>query len=136
MPSALRGSHRDDKTCAIAERLASLESVGPGDIANIFHEVVDPGFRAEAAHTLRTWLPEQADHFLVQCFQFVPRERSLYTLRNSINHGAIDINDPEATLIVSARFSELWMLDFSLFRRASSSIMLLVAREEQRTVAT
>jgi hypothetical protein len=57
--NALRPRRRpsqEEQTCAIAERLASLKSVGPKDIKEICREVVEPGFRAEAAHTLHTWL--------------------------------------------------------------------------------
>jgi hypothetical protein len=43
-----------------------------------------------------------------------PPERSLYAIRNAINHGTVDVDDPETAMIIESRFPELWLLVFSM----------------------
>lgn len=89
-------------------------NIGAPHIETLYRKVVDPGLRAEAEHALRTCMPDQADHFLIQCFKYQPSRQGLYRIRNAINHGTVDVDDPEMEMMVSARFPELWRLVFSM----------------------
>jgi len=106
---------RAAKVEAINARLAQTGgSLTPGDIAALYREVVDPGLRPKAEHALHLCVGDKAEHCAKECFDYEPVDRGLYAIRNSINHGTVDVDDPETAMIIEARFPELWSLVFSM----------------------
>ncbi len=107
---------RADKKQAIKKRLEKVGGdVGPREIAELYHEVVDPGLRAKAEHAIRKCASAKAEDFIKHCFAYTPADHGLYAIRNRINHGAVDVDDPETVMIVASRFRELWALVFTMF---------------------
>lgn len=112
-PSKFSRSQKEDE---IQKRLAAVEVVGPSQIASIYHEVVNPGFRSAAEHAIRTCAGDSADDLICNCFAYTPRDHSLYAIRNAINHGSVDIDDPETLMIIDSRFMHLGTLVFKMLR--------------------
>jgi hypothetical protein len=110
----------------ILESKLSCESRPPtvAEFAAIYREVIDPGFREKAEHAMRVCVSKHADHFIEQCFGRKPSERQLYAIRNAIQHGTVDVDDPEVSIVVESRFLELWQLVFSML----TGVLLLNAR--------
>ncbi len=106
---------RSEKVAAIRARLGDAPGKAtPDDIASLYRTVVDPGFRAKAEYVLRVTTYETAAEHARQCFQFDPKEHSLYAIRNSINHGTVDVDDPETRILIEGRFPALWKVVFGV----------------------
>jgi hypothetical protein len=104
---------RTEKNNAITDRLeAAGGRLDVSQLQALYREVVDPGFRAKAEHAIRLCTGEHASRLISQCFAHVPAEHSLYNLRNSINHGAVDVDDPETAMLIDSRFPDLFTLVF------------------------
>ena len=108
---------RAEKTDRVRAVLSDLgRTVEPRHIEDLYHNVINPSFRVRAMHALGACFDETAAaHWEQQCFRFDPRERGLYKLRNAINHGIVDIDDPETAMVLGSRFSQLWGLVFGMF---------------------
>jgi hypothetical protein len=108
---------RDQKAKAINDRLAKTGgSLDPSDIAALYRNVVDPGLRPKVEHALNLCIPDHVEYFMKQCYDHEPADRGLYAIRNAINHGTVDVNDPETAMIFAARFPELSKLVFLMVR--------------------
>lgn len=83
------------------------------DVADIYIRVVNPGLRHRARHALNLCAADKADHFMSQCFEVTPESQRLYSLRNQINHGTIDVDDPQTYMLINSRFTELHSLVYS-----------------------
>jgi hypothetical protein len=106
---------RGKKKEQIKERLAQVsDEVGPGDIEEIYREVVNPGLRSKAEHAIKLCAGDAAADLIRECFDVEPEEQQLYRLRNAINHGTLDIDDPETIILLEARFLKLWILVFTM----------------------
>jgi hypothetical protein len=110
-------STRSAKIAAIQTRLQQAgPSFGPADVEALYREIVDPGLRVKAEHALHVCVPLEAAHFLKQAFDYEPKDHRLYTIRNAINHGTIDVDDPETVMFIETRFVELWKLVFLMLK--------------------
>ena len=106
---------RSEKNEAIEARLAALGGVPDvAELAAIYRDVVDPGFKAKASHGIRLCTGSDADRLIVQAFDYTPSDHGLYALRNAINHGTVDVDDPETTMLIDSRFSALFVLVYSM----------------------
>jgi hypothetical protein len=113
---------RSDKASRIRSRLAERgDAVVASDIEALYREVVNPPLRTRAEHAIRLCTGARASAFVHDCFEHPDTMQRLYGIRNSINHGSVDIDDPEAAIIVEDRFSRLWLLVFEMF----SGVLLL-----------
>jgi hypothetical protein len=88
-----------------------------GDIERCYQTVVNPGFVGKATHALRVCFDNQADLYVDECFTRLPEQDQLYKIRNAINHGEIDAENPLELLRVEARMSILWMIVWRMFGR-------------------
>ena len=75
---------------------------------------VDPGFVAKASHALKVCFPQRADQYALECFKMKPEHDRLYNIRNAINHGDIDADNPSELLRVDDRHRRLWMIVFGI----------------------
>ena len=114
---------REQKVQTIRDRLQRLGAVGPDDIAALYRDVVDPGFRAKAEHAVRACAGERAENFITHCFYHDPVDQGLYAIRNAINHGTVNVDDPETVMVLGARFPELCRLVFTML----SGVLILNA---------
>src|SRR5262249_35702527 len=107
---------RDEKAHLIAQRITECGgTLTATQLVDLYREVVDPGFKASASHAMHALLGDDATRYIGEAFASQPRDHSLYAIRNSINHGTIDINDPESGMLVEARFRELFLLVHMMF---------------------
>jgi len=106
---------QEKKRQQIRERLAKVgDKVGPGDIEKIYQEVVNPRLRPKAKHAITLCAGDAATDFIRECFDVEPEEQQLYKLRNAINHGTLDIDDPETIILLESRFPKLRTLVFTM----------------------
>lgn len=108
---------RDEKKQAIDVRLKKAGTdVDSGDIEYLYREVVDPGLRRKAEHAIRQCAGEKADDLIGHCFEYDPANQGLYAIRNCINHGTVDVDDPETVMMIGSRFRHLFVLVFTMLR--------------------
>jgi len=102
---------RAEKNAQINARLAA--SNGLLDVASVtamYREIVDRGLREKASHAIRACAGADADSFIAEAFTYDPPDRGLYAIRNAINHGTVDVNDPETVMLIDSRFPALFIL--------------------------
>ena len=58
---------------------------------------------------------DTGNRYIEECFELSPPEDRLYDIRNAINHGDIDAENPEELLRVEARLHRLWMVIWRMF---------------------
>jgi len=95
----------------VAERKGQLDAAA---ISECYKEFVNPGFVAKASHALKVCFPERADQYVVECFRMKPEQDRLYSIRNAINHGDVDADNPSELLRVEGRHRRLWMIVFGI----------------------
>jgi hypothetical protein len=61
----------------------------------------------------RTWIIGR--HFFDECFNLPDRSRTLYQIRNSIDHGDIDASSTGEIHKVEARLNVLWRIVWGMF---------------------
>jgi hypothetical protein len=95
----------------VAKRNGKLDAAA---ISECYRAFVDPGFVAKASHALAVCFPYRADQYVAECFRMKPEKDRLYNIRNAINHGDIDAENPNELLRVEDRHSRLWMIVFGI----------------------
>ncbi|MEW5756570.1 MAG: hypothetical protein AB1810_09725 [Pseudomonadota bacterium] len=102
------------KTEAIAKKIEeNAGRLSASEVADLYNKVVNPGLRYRARHALNLCAADRADYFMTQCFECTPDTQRLYNLRNWINHGKIDVDDPQTYMLINERFSELYSLVYA-----------------------
>jgi len=87
------------------------------DIQDCYHSVVNPGFVEKASHALSECFGTEGERYAEECFRLPNRPDRLYDIRNAINHGEIDAENPNELLRVEARLRRLWMMVWRMFGR-------------------
>jgi hypothetical protein len=95
----------------VAERKGKLDAAA---ISECYKAFVDPGFVAKASHALKECFPERADKYVAECFRMKPEQDRLYNIRNAINHGDVDADNPSELLRIEDRHRRLWMIVFGM----------------------
>lgn len=85
------------------------------DIQDYYSSIVNPGFVGKASHALSVCFAEEGDRYAGECFRLPNRLDRLYDIRNAINHGEIDAENPNEILRVEARLRRLWMIVWRMF---------------------
>jgi len=80
------------------------------DIDTLYSEHVNRGFVGKAKHALRVCFDVHADSYISECFTRTDKENRLCDVRNAINHGSIDAENPEERLRIDARLSKLQLM--------------------------
>ena len=83
-------------------------------ISECYKTFIDPGFISKASHALKVCFHDHAEQYVVECFRMKPEQDRLYNIRNAINHGDVDADDPSELLRVEDRHSRLWMIVFGM----------------------
>jgi hypothetical protein len=110
--SKLRRAEKQTGIAAfVAERNGKLDAAA---ISECYKAFVDPGFVAKASHALKVCFPHRADRYVAECFRMKPEQDRLYNIRNAINHGDVDADNPNELLRVEDRHSRLWMIVFGM----------------------
>ena len=106
---------RISKQAQIDAFISSRAKLTASDITELYQQVVNPGFVGKAQHALRVCFKDQADRYIRECFSRPQRRERLYDVRNAINHGEVDAEDPRELLRIQARFARLWMIVWRMF---------------------
>jgi hypothetical protein len=85
------------------------------DVQHCYQTIVNPSFVGKAEHALRECFPNEGQRYVEECFRVADPPARLYAIRNAINHGEIDAENPEELLRVEARFRHLWMIVWRMF---------------------
>ena len=85
------------------------------DVEDCYRTLVNPGFVNKASHALNVCFGHTGDSYANECFRLSPRKDRLYDIRNAINHGDIDAENPNELLRVQARLPRLWMIIWRMF---------------------
>lgn len=105
-----------EKARLITSQLSGKTSISTGDIDYCYKEFVNPGFRAKAAHALSVcFSPSVANCYLRECFELSERSSRLYDIRNAINHGEIDAENPDELGRIAGRLEVLRIIVLQLF---------------------
>ena len=111
-PKSLTKKEKDD---GINQFLADNNGkLDPAKIGECFRLFVDPGFVPKASHALRQCFPERADEYINECFKVKPARNRLYDIRNAINHGEVDTENPLELIRIDERHSRLWLIVFGI----------------------
>ncbi|WP_447970139.1 hypothetical protein [Nitrospira sp. M1] len=89
--------------------------VTPAYIQRAYKEIVDPGLPTKAAHALEVCFGSSASHYIYECFRRPDETNRLYNIRNAINHGMVDDENPDELLRVESRLSKLWIIIWRMF---------------------
>lgn len=65
------------------------------DIQECYQDIVNPGLVGKATHALRVCFGDDAAKYSEECFRLGNEGNRLYNIRNAINHGEVDAEDPE-----------------------------------------
>jgi len=85
------------------------------DIETCYRSIVDPGLRRKAEHVFDICFAKDSQRYLTECFTRSPPQMSLYGIRNSINHGDINVcNHIEMARVRDAK-GRLWVIVCRLF---------------------
>jgi hypothetical protein len=95
----------------VAEQGGRLDAAA---VAEGYKRFVDPGFVAKASHALKACFPERTEQYVVECFRMKPEQDRLYNIRNAINQGDINADNPSEILRVEDRHRRLWMIVFGM----------------------
>lgn len=99
----------DDYTKQCGERLTARH------IDELYRTVVNPGFVGRAKHALRVCFKEVANVYIHECFDRPDGYNRFYEIRNAINHGDIDAENPEERMRIESRLSWLHLMLLQLF---------------------
>jgi hypothetical protein len=73
------------------------------------------GFVGKTSHALEMCFGSDGDRYTEECFRLSPKEERLYDIRNAINHGDVDAENPNELLRLEARLRRLWLILWRMF---------------------
>jgi hypothetical protein len=87
------------------------------DIQECYQTIVNPGFVGKARHALMVCFGSGANDLFDRCFRIRDRKNRLYDIRNAVNHGEIDAENPMELVRVESRLVDLWKIVWGIFGR-------------------
>jgi hypothetical protein len=98
------------------EQFFSERGVSAESVQECYHGIIDTGFRGKATHAFRVCFGDrQGQRYSCECFTLSDKTNRLYEVRNSINHGSVDADNPIELIRVQARLGRLWMIVWRMF---------------------
>lgn len=85
------------------------------------HRIVAPGLVASASHALEMCFQSDGRKIAEECFRAKPEDDRLYQIRNDINHGNIDAENPEELVRVDAKLKRLKFIVWMMFKHVIHS---------------
>lgn len=118
-PSSLQESEkREEKqgkiNAFIKERISEHETLTAKDIQECYNTIINTSFRGKATYVLTVCFSDP-DPYIRDCFGMPNKEDNLYNIRNAIDHGVIDVNDPKEILRIERRFIQLYRIVRNMF---------------------
>ena len=93
------------------------KNVSPKFIQDAYINIVNPGLKQKAEQALKTCFGDLANHYIDECFNLENKNNRLYNIRNAINHGEIDAENPEEQARIQSRLSKLRIMILGMFGR-------------------
>lgn len=87
----------------------------PQIIEKLYKSMVNPGFVTKATHALNVCFEDEAKAYIDECFMLYKKNDRLYEIRNAINHGDIDAENPLELIRIESRLRRLWMIVWRMF---------------------
>lgn len=85
------------------------------DVQKCYQDIVNPGFVGKASHALNICFGNAGNNYAKECFRLFPKNNRLYDIRNAINHGDFDAENPHELLRIESRLRRLWMINWRIF---------------------
>jgi hypothetical protein len=109
---------KSEKQQLINDRIAASQGrLTSQDIDRLYKTVVNPGFVAKARHALTVCFGPSADHYMFECFTRPEVAERLYNIRNAINHGDVDAENPDEVFRIDAKLTRLFIIVWNMFAR-------------------
>lgn len=86
-------------------------------IQDAYINIVNPGLKQKAEHALNVCFGDFAQHYMDECFNIEDKNNRLYNIRNAINHGEVDAENPEEHARIQSRLKELQLMILGIFGR-------------------
>jgi len=86
-------------------------------IQDAYINIVNPGLKQKAEHALNVCFGDFAQHYMDECFNIEDKNNRLYDIRNAINHGEVDAENPEEHARIQSRLKELRLMILGIFGR-------------------
>jgi hypothetical protein len=93
----------------IEKQIANHGKITAEDIHNCYSKIVNPGFKGKAINALTVCFLDPAP-LIKECFEMPEKRDNLYQVRNVIDHGDIDAENPDELLRVEWRFPKLYRI--------------------------
>lgn len=114
-----RKSSRNKKQQSVNEFFAQRS--GEHTIQNIeecYRKIINPGLPGRASYALRVCFPKrEAETYITECFRAPDERQRLYDIRNAINHGEVDAENPDELIRIESRLRLLWFIVWQIFGR-------------------
>ena len=110
-PKLTKKEKQDKIDQFVADHGGKLDAASIGEC---YRSYVDPGFVAKANHALTQCFAERADGYIAECFKIKPEQDRLYSIRNAINHGDIEVENLQELIRVEDKHWRLWMIVFGM----------------------
>ncbi len=117
------GPSRTDKQKLVDQFMAQCSGKpSVADIQRCYQEIVAPGFIGKAKHALEVCFPHDtcpnlAKEYAEECFELRDKHDRLYQIRNDINHGNVDAENPDEQIRIAARLTLLRIIVLQMFGR-------------------
>jgi len=98
----------------ISERYSIHQKLTAEDIQDCYTSIVNPGFREKAINALTVCFVDPT-LYIKECFKMPEKRDNLYQIRNAINHGDIDAENPDEIHRVERRFAKLSHIVLEMF---------------------
>jgi hypothetical protein len=85
------------------------------NVHDCFRNIVDIGFPGKATHALQVCFAQDAGRYVNECFKLSEKQNRLYDVRNAINHGSIDAENPSELIRIEGRLRTLWVIVWRMF---------------------
>lgn len=111
-------SSKSEKQSQIDEFLKQRDGcLTPAEVQECYQNIVNPGLVGNASHAISACFGADGDRYIDECFRCIPKVDRLYDIRNAINHGEIDAENPSELLRVQTKLQHLWMIVWRMFGR-------------------
>jgi hypothetical protein len=85
------------------------------DCEMIYRDVVNPPFKTKAEYALKICFKNDAEKLIFECFEHNEVNQRLYKIRNAINHGDIESENPEEIIRIESRLDVLKHIVLNMF---------------------
>jgi len=86
-------------------------------IQDAYTTIVNPGLKSKSEHALNICFGDTANHYMNECFNLEDENNRLYNIRNAINHGEVDAENPKEHARIQSRMRKLQIMVLGMIGR-------------------